>query len=60
MTFQEAWGDRVADDLDGVPVHLTSKGMLIRNKRASGRPKGIADLRMLEDKSGTGSGREGE
>jgi hypothetical protein len=48
VEFEEAWASRVDDTLDGVPVHLISKELLIRNKRAAGRPKDVADAHALE------------
>lgn len=48
VSFAEAWASRVAGDLDGIPVHFISKEALIRNKRASGRARDLADLQELE------------
>lgn len=49
VTFDQAWADRVSAQLDGVPVAFISKELLLRNKRASGRPKDLADLTELDD-----------
>lgn len=46
--FEEAWSHRIDTTLDGTPVHLISKELLVRNKRASGRPKDIADAESLD------------
>ena len=44
----DAFRDRISTDLGGVPVFMLSKELLIRNKRAVGRPQDIADLHALE------------
>jgi hypothetical protein len=36
VTFAEAWPNRVAAELDGLPVFVLGKEDLVRNKRASG------------------------
>jgi predicted nucleotidyltransferase len=46
--FAEAWAERIDGELDGVPVHFIGREHLIQNKRASGRPKDIEDVRVLE------------
>ncbi len=48
VTFEEAWPERLARDLDGQRVPVISRAALIRNKRASGRPKDRADADWLE------------
>ena len=47
VSFEEAWGGRVAAVLDGVPVHFIGRVALIANKRAAGRQKDLADLEEL-------------
>jgi hypothetical protein len=49
VSFEEAWENREPALLDGLPVSILSKSLLIRNKRASGRPKDLEDARQLED-----------
>ena len=49
ITFEEAWAARQAGTLDGLPVFFLSKPMLIKNKRASGRTKDLADIEVLID-----------
>lgn len=49
VSFDKAWEDRVSAQLDGLPVAFISKDLLLRNKRASGRPKDLADLAELGD-----------
>ena len=45
--FDEAWKGRVAAQLHGIPVHVLGRECLIRNKRATGRPRDLADLEAL-------------
>lgn len=47
VEFEEAWSDRVAGDLDGVPVAFLSLRAFRKNKLAAGRPKDLADLADL-------------
>ena len=47
VTFDEAWPERVDDRFDDVLVHYLGRAALIRNKRASGRTKDLADLESL-------------
>jgi len=47
VLFDEAWEERIEAELDGVPVHMLSKPHLIRNKKALGRPKDLADVDSL-------------
>src|SRR5438552_12021050 len=48
VTTDDAFGSRVAAELDGIPVFMLSKDSLIRNKRAVGRAQDLADLETLE------------
>jgi hypothetical protein len=48
VTFEEAWGGRVACRLGDVDVTVIGRDALIRNKRAAGRPRDRVDLRLLE------------
>lgn len=45
--FTEAWADRLAGTLFEVPVAFLGREAFIRNKRASGRPKDLEDVRAL-------------
>ncbi len=47
VTFAEAWTTRVQTEIDGLPVSIISKELLVRNKRASNRPQDVADLAEL-------------
>lgn len=52
VSFDEAWTDRVAGSLDDIPVHFIGRESLLKNKRASGRTKDVADLEVLTGTSG--------
>ena len=45
--FKEAYARRVSAEIDGQKAHLISLDDLLANKRASGRPKDIADVDEL-------------
>ncbi len=47
VEFDDAWSDRVAGDLDGVPVAFLSLRAYRKNKLAAGRLKDLADLEDL-------------
>jgi hypothetical protein len=49
LDFEETFGRSLAVNLDGVEVCIPSLDDLIRNKRASGRTKDLADAEALED-----------
>ena len=48
ITFEEAWATRVAVAWRNRQVQFLSRQALIVNKRASGRPKDLADAERLE------------
>ncbi|MCU0242241.1 MAG: nucleotidyltransferase [Vicinamibacteria bacterium] len=50
IVFNEAFARRNTVSLDGVPVHLASRDDLIASKLASGRPKDLEDVKILEAK----------
>lgn len=52
VEFEDAWSRRLEIDIEGLKVSVLSREDLIKNKRASGRPKDIADLAWLENSSG--------
>jgi Nucleotidyl transferase of unknown function (DUF2204) len=43
----DAFRNKISSDLEGIPVFLLSKELLIQNKRAVARPQDIADLEAL-------------
>ena len=48
LNFEETFQKSICVDIDGVRVHVPSRGDLIRNKRATGRTKDLADVEALE------------
>lgn len=48
VSTDEAFASKVSAELDGIPVYIISKDALIRNKRAIGRRRDLADLEVLE------------
>jgi len=48
VTFEEAWEEKGEGTLDGIRVHYLSKQHFVRNKRATGRPKDLADIEAIE------------
>ena len=47
VAFDEAWSRHVVAEIDGISVNMIGREALIRNKRAAGRDKDRADLRIL-------------
>jgi hypothetical protein len=50
VTSQEIWESLERGDLDGVPVSFLGRAVLIRNKKATGRPRDRADLEELGER----------
>jgi hypothetical protein len=48
VAFDEAWATREATDLDGRVVYFIGKNEFLRNKRATGRAKDLADAERLK------------
>ncbi|MGD0483163.1 MAG: hypothetical protein ABSB58_00765 [Gemmatimonadales bacterium] len=48
VTFEEAWPARTTLTLDGLEVPVIGRDALLRNKRALGRPRDLADVADLE------------
>ena len=48
VEFDQAWPNRTHITLDGVDVPIIGRAELLRNKRATGRPKDLADVAWLE------------
>jgi predicted nucleotidyltransferase len=48
VAIDDAFRTRIATEMQGLPVFVLSKELLIRNKRAVGRPQDLADLEALE------------
>ena len=53
VDFEEFWREAEPGNLDGLPVRFPSLKSLLRNKRASGRPKNLADVDELEKVRGS-------
>jgi hypothetical protein len=51
VTFEEAWRSRVVQEVGALQVPFLGKETLIRNKRATGRLKDLADVESLEDET---------
>ena len=49
LSFEEAWNQREIGDYVGVSIPVISRENLVKNKRASGRPKDRLDLDELGD-----------
>jgi hypothetical protein len=52
VSFREAWRGRIEVALDGVTVGFLGEAALRKNKLASGRPKDLADLVLLDEGKG--------
>lgn len=48
VSFEEAWQSRVIEEVSGLDVPFLSRETLLRNKKASGRTKDLADVELLE------------
>ena len=53
LRFESAFQNSMAVDIEGIKVHIPSVADLIRNKRASGRTKDLADAEALEELDGS-------
>lgn len=47
LVFDEAWSTRVEGEVEGVRVPILGRESFIKNKRASGRTKDLADIELL-------------
>lgn len=50
LEFSEAWPERIVADFAGVSVPFLDRMSLVRNKRATGRTKDLADVEALGGK----------
>lgn len=48
LRFDEAYAHSIETDIGGLRIHIPSVDDLIRNKKASGRTKDLADVEALE------------
>jgi hypothetical protein len=49
VSFEEAWKTRVETRLDGLPVWVISKALLVQNKLGAGRLLDLADAAKLRE-----------
>jgi predicted nucleotidyltransferase len=49
VSFDQAWANRVAGELDGIPVSFISLDDYLANKRATGRIQDLADAERAEE-----------
>jgi hypothetical protein len=52
VAFEEAWPERLVARVAGLDVPVIGRSHLIRNKRAAGRPRDLADAEALEAQGG--------
>lgn len=49
VEFAEAWQSRNQTKINGISVAIIGRDQLLKNKRAVGRPKDLADVAWLEE-----------
>jgi hypothetical protein len=49
VEFDEAWQNRNQTQINGISVLVIGREQLLKNKRAVGRPKDLADVAWLEE-----------
>lgn len=49
LTFEDAWTSRTISDFEGLPTPFLDRKSLVRNKRATGRTRDLADVEALGD-----------
>jgi hypothetical protein len=50
VAFEEAWNDRVVHEVSGLSMPFLGRASLVRNKKATGRAKDLADLEALGER----------
>ncbi len=50
--FEEAWSGRISASIEGVTFGVLGREELLRNKRATGRPKDLLDVESLTGMAG--------
>lgn len=48
VSFEQAWKSRVKAEFVVAPLYVIGRSMLVKNKRAAGRDKDLADVALLE------------
>ena len=49
VPFDEAWSERLTVQMGALPVPVLGRAQFLRNKRAVGRPKDLADIALMEE-----------
>jgi hypothetical protein len=49
VTFEDSWSRRTTVQLSGLTVPVIGRDDLVKNKKAAGRPRDLADLAELDD-----------
>src|SRR5438128_220041 len=49
VAIDDAFRTKISTEMEGLPVFILNKELLIQNKRAVGRPQDVADLEGLEE-----------
>jgi hypothetical protein len=47
VEFESAWSNRLVVDVDGLNVPFIGRDDLLKNKRATGRPRDLLDVERL-------------
>ena len=50
VEFDEAWEHRTQIQINDIAVSVIGRNELVKNKRATGRPKDLADIAWLEER----------
>lgn len=48
VSFEQAWENRISDQLSGIPVQVIGREELLRNKTEVARPKDLADIDAIQ------------
>ena len=48
VDFLVAWSNKISAEMDGMIVPVIGRSELLTNKRASGRPKDLLDVNLLD------------
>lgn len=49
VPFDEAWPERLTVHVGALPVPVLGRAQFLKNKRAVGRPKDLADIALMEE-----------
>jgi hypothetical protein len=53
VEFRDAWAHRIVTQVEGLKIAVIGRDQLIQNKRATGHPKDLLDVALLEQSSGS-------